>query len=99
LVVSNSSPLVYLAAPGDFELLRDLFHGIVIPQAVFDEVVMGGAGFPVAHAVRNAAGSWLSVQAIGNAPEADRLRVAGLHPGESETVVLATGLRSHALFD
>jgi hypothetical protein len=48
LVISNSSPLVYLAALGDFELLRKLFVEIAIPPAVFDEVVVRGSGFPVA---------------------------------------------------
>jgi predicted nucleic acid-binding protein len=42
---------VYLAALGDFELLRHLFGKIAIPQAVFEEVAVGGARLPVAHSV------------------------------------------------
>ena len=45
MVASNSSPLVYLAALGDFELLRHLFGKIAIPQTVFEEVVVGGIRF------------------------------------------------------
>ena len=97
MVVSNTSPLVYLAALGDFELLRDLFGKIAIPQAVFEEVAVGGARLPVAHSVQGAMASWLSVQAIENTSESDRLRLAGLHPGESEAIVLATELGSEAL--
>src|ERR1035441_2153132 len=82
MVASNSSPLVYLAALGDFELLRHLFGKIAILQAVFEEVVVGGAGFPVAHCVQGAMASWLSVQAIADTAEADRIRVAGLHRSE-----------------
>ena len=88
---------MYLAALGDFELLRHLFGKIAIPQAVFEEVVVGGAGFPVAHCVQGAMASWLSVQAIANTAEADRIRVAGLHRGESDAIVLATELGSEAL--
>jgi predicted nucleic acid-binding protein len=88
---------VYLAALGDFELLRLLFGKIAIPQAVFNEVVIGGAHLPVARSVEDAMASWLSVQAIANTPEADRLRLAGLHPGECEAIVLATELVSEAL--
>jgi predicted nucleic acid-binding protein len=88
---------VYLAALGDFELLRHLFGKIAIPQAVFEEVVVGGAGFPVAHCVQGAMASWLSVQAIANTAEADRIRVTGLHRGESDAIVLATELGSEAL--
>jgi predicted nucleic acid-binding protein len=56
LVVSNSSPLVYLAALGDFDLLRALFFEIAIPLAVFEEVVVNGAGFPAARFVLAAEG-------------------------------------------
>jgi hypothetical protein len=35
---------VYLAALGDFELLRHLFGKIAIPQAVFEEVVAMESG-------------------------------------------------------
>jgi hypothetical protein len=52
LVVSNTSPLVYLAALGDFTLLHELFSEIVIPRAVYHEIAIGGAG----HAILRAAG-------------------------------------------
>ena len=97
MVVSNSSPLVYLAALGDFELLRHLFGSIAIPQAVFEEVVVGGERFPVAHCVLGAMASWIFVQTIADTAETDRLRVAGLHRGESDAIVLATELGSEAL--
>jgi predicted nucleic acid-binding protein len=68
---------VYLAALGDFLLLRKLFGEIAIPRAVFQEVVVGGAGLPAAHAVQGAIGSWLSVSGIANTSEAARLRHTG----------------------
>jgi predicted nucleic acid-binding protein len=37
IVVVNSTPLIYLAAIGRFELLRSLFGQIIIPMGVFDE--------------------------------------------------------------
>ena len=97
MVVSNTSPLVYLAALGDFELLRVLFGEMAIPKAVFGEVAAGGAHLPVAYSVRAAIASWLSVREIANTLEADRLRLAGLHPGESDAIVLAAELGSEAL--
>src|SRR4029077_7835621 len=60
-------------------------------------VVVGGAGLPAAHSVQGAIDSWLFVQRIGNTPEAERLRQAGLDRGESEAIVLATELGSEAL--
>ena len=88
---------MYLAALGDFDLLRRLFGQIAIPQAVFEEVVVGGARFPVAHCVQEAMASWLFVHAIANAAESDRIRAAGLHRGESDAIVLASQLSSEAL--
>jgi predicted nucleic acid-binding protein len=86
-----------LAALGDFALLRKLFGEIAIPQAVFQEVAIGGAGLPAAHSVREAIDSWLFVQRIANTSEVDRLRQSGLHQGESEAIELAVGLGSEAL--
>jgi predicted nucleic acid-binding protein len=97
LVVSNTSPLVYLAALGDFELLRDLFSKIVIPRAVFREIAAGGADLPIARSVQGAMASWLSVKDVATAAETERFLKAGLHPGESEAIVLAVELGSEAL--
>jgi hypothetical protein len=83
LVVSNTSPLVYLAALGDFEFLRELFGQIAIPQAVHREIAVGGTNLPVARAVE----TWLSVADVTNMPEVERLRQTGLHSGEIEAIV------------
>jgi hypothetical protein len=97
LVVSNSSPLVYLAALGDFDLFRRLFGEIAIPNAVFEEVVVGGTGHPVARLVQAATASWLLVRSIADTNEAEELCQAGLHRGESEAIVFAAELNSGAL--
>jgi predicted nucleic acid-binding protein len=39
IVVSDSSPLVSLAAIGRLELLHELYDTIIIPRAVHHEVV------------------------------------------------------------
>lgn len=59
--------------------------------------MVGGKGFHAADLVQAAMGSWLDVRPIANTAEADRLCRAGLHPGESEAIVLATELNSLAL--
>jgi len=41
--------------------------------------------------------TWLSVTDVAEVAEAERLLQAGLHPGESEAIVLATELRLPAL--
>jgi hypothetical protein len=97
MVVSNTSPLVYFAALGDFQLLQILFEEITIPRAVFQEVVVAGASFPAAQLVQDALGTWISIEEVTNRLEADQLREGGLDSGESEVIVLAQELRADAL--
>jgi len=52
-VVSNTSPIINLAAIGQLGLLHQLYGPILIPQAVFDEIAVVGAGQPGAREVRN----------------------------------------------
>jgi uncharacterized protein len=63
MVVSNTSPMISLAAIGQLDLLRSLYGTVIIPQAVYDELTSlpdqpGGAsslaGPP--HACRNEPG-------------------------------------------
>lgn len=93
MVISSSSPLIYLAALDDFDLLRTLFDEVTIPPAVFDEVVVGGAEFPVARSVIAAQGKWIQVRNLGDASKAEALGLSGLDRGESEALVLAQELR------
>jgi hypothetical protein len=97
LVVSNTTPLLYLAALGDFILLRDLFAEIVIPRGVLQEITDGGSDLPVARAVQEAMGSWLCVHDIRDTLKVQRLRQAGLPAGETEAIVLATEVHAAAL--
>jgi len=88
---------VYLAALGDFDILRVLFDGIAIPRAVFEEVVIAGAQFPVAREVVAAQGRWIHVRELEDASKANVFHAAGLDPGESEALALAGDLRSESL--
>ena len=46
IVVSNSSPIMNLAAVGQLDLLRTLYGRLIIPQAVYEEVAIAGKGRP-----------------------------------------------------
>lgn len=41
-VISDSSPLIHLTAIGHLELIRDTYSKIIVPTAVWHEVVMDG---------------------------------------------------------
>ena len=78
-----------MAALNDFDALRDLFGHVVIPPAIFQEVVIGGAGYPVSSLVTSAKGNWIHVRSLQDVTLVESLIEAGLHAGESEALVLA----------
>jgi len=61
-VVSNSGPLINLAKVGQFALLQNLFQNIMIPPAVFEEVVVRGVGQPGAGETRTA--QWIVCETL-----------------------------------
>ena len=89
-VVSDSSPLNYLALLSDFDLLRQIYGTLVIPPAVHREVVEKGALYPVGKAVRAALGEWISVAGATDPKETLALRREyRLDLGESEAILVA----------
>ncbi len=59
-VVSNASPIINLARIGLLDLLRKLYGVLLIPEAVWREVVIEGTGQPGAEEVKVA--DWIKVQ-------------------------------------
>ena len=90
IVVSNTTPLIGLAVLQRFDLLRQLFGEIHIPQAVYSEAVV--AGRQVGGAKREVStATWIHTVAVK-----DRLAVEvlldELDLGEAETIILAREL-------
>jgi predicted nucleic acid-binding protein len=94
LVVSNAGPLITLAKIQRSQLLKGLFGQIVIPRAVFDEVVLRGAGEPGAEETRNA--RWIEISLAVDVLSVSLLRES-LGAGESEAIVLAQELGADLL--
>lgn len=64
IVIANSTPLVHLSAIGNFQLLQKLFNEIFIPEEVYQEVVVHGAGKPGSKEVKKA--KWIKKVAVEN---------------------------------
>ena len=85
IVVSNTSPLLYLYQVGHLDLLRELYGRIRIPSAVRMELQAGakqGVAVPDASALE-----WIDEQVL-----TDRIllpAVVDLGPGEAEAIALA----------
>jgi hypothetical protein len=86
-IVANTTPLIGLAVIQRFDLLRQFFGEITIPQAVYEEAVVSGRDIGGARREILAA-NWIKV-----VPVTDRLAVEvlldELDLGEAETIVLA----------
>ncbi|MGB9885820.1 MAG: DUF3368 domain-containing protein [Moorellales bacterium] len=88
-VVADSSTLISLASIGRLSLLREFHRKILIPPAVWREVVLEGRGRPGASEVRQAQqAGWVEV-----AEPSDRSLVVMLRreldDGEAEAIALA----------
>lgn len=46
IVISDASTLINLAILGRLDLLRNLYEQIILPPAVFEELIVKGAGQP-----------------------------------------------------
>lgn len=95
IVVSDAGPLIHLGAIERLELVHRLWPDVVVPEAVFREVTVRGAGLPGAAAV--AAATWLSVVRPANGDVVSALLASGLHRGESEAIALAVERRADLL--
>ena len=91
IAVSDSSPLIALARIGRLNLLRSLFGRVLIPDAVYEEVVVSGAGLPGANEVRDA--EWIETYSgPDDAVSYLAAEGAGLGEGEAATIRLAKQL-------
>lgn len=70
-VVSNSSPLIYLAKIGKLNLIKNVYEQIWIPEAVFNEAVTKGKILKITDAsiIEEAVGKWILKEKVK--PETD----------------------------
>lgn len=88
VALADSSTLIHLARAGRFDLLADLFDRVLVPPAVWDEVVVQGAGLPGADDVRKAReGGLIEVVELARPGDVDRGQGA-LDAGEAEAIAL-----------
>jgi predicted nucleic acid-binding protein len=91
IVVADAGPLIASARIGRFDLLRRVFDHVIIPQAVYDEVVVKGSGRPGSDETQRALGDWVEVASVKSTAMARSLATK-LGQGESEAIALAVEL-------
>jgi uncharacterized protein len=87
IVVADAGPLIYLSEVGLLHVLRDLYGGVLIPRAVYDEVVVHGHG--QAGAAEVASSSWLQVSDRHLASSLRLGLLTELDAGEAAAITLA----------
>lgn len=95
-IVSNSGPILSFARAHRFDLLRDVVGTLTIPDAVYEEIVIYGAGKPGAEEVHNAA--WITRAPVSDRTFVDQLPQK-LHLGEREALALTKELDATLLID
>jgi predicted nucleic acid-binding protein len=90
IAVSDASPLIALARIGRLNLLKSLFGRVLIPDAVYQEVVVSGTGLPGANEVRDA--EWIETYSGPDAVSYLAAESARLGEGEAATIRLAKQL-------
>lgn len=93
IIIADASCLIGLSKIGKLDVLQKLFGQVVIPEAVYYEVVVRGKGKAGAQEVATA--NWIEKRNVKNALAVEELR-QNLGMGESEAIVLAE--ECHAQF-
>ena len=99
-VAADSSVLIGLSLIKQFDLLKELFHEIYVPYAVYDEVAIKGKGEPGAKEIEIAIKSgWILRRRISSELAVKAL-TASLSRGEAEVIILCKELDlDYALID
>lgn len=92
IIVSNSGPLISLAKIDRFSLLNRLFKKIIIPEAVYTEVVEDGDRKPGQAETKEALGKWIEKMKVSDYL-AVQLLLPQLKRGETEAIVLAREIK------
>lgn len=85
IVISNTSPIIALAAIGQLDLLRQLYGQVIIPEAVYQELTVTPAA-PGAAAAQLL--GWIAVKAVVNHTVTTTLQTE-VDEGEAEAIALA----------
>lgn len=94
IVISDASVFMNLAVIGHLHLLPSIFHKIIIPQGVYDEIVIKGWGKAGSKEVKDAA--WIEIKRCSDHKTLNKL-LEVLDKGEAEAITLALEIKADLL--
>jgi uncharacterized protein len=93
-IASNTSPISNLAKVGQLNLMQQIYGKILIPTAVYEELMDERAGETVITAVQSA--TWLEIKPVQNQELVNELRNR-VNVGEAEAIALAVEVEASRL--
>jgi predicted nucleic acid-binding protein len=96
MIVSDAGPIIIFARIGRLSLLQEITTSLLIPNAVYDEIVTNKGGMPGAAEVAQAA--WIQKASVAKSLALAALPSA-LHKGELEAIALAKERAAQLLID
>ena len=96
IIISDTTPILSLVKIQKLELLEQLYKEIIVPHAVYKELVDNPNYRIEADEIRNA--EYIVPKAVENRTSVDLLmRATGLDAGESEAIIMADDLHADML--
>ncbi|MEA5507426.1 DUF3368 domain-containing protein [Halotia wernerae UHCC 0503] len=97
IIVSDTSPITNLAAIGQLDLLRQLYSSVIIPQAVYNEMVGVDQIVPGAVEVQQLSG--IQVIPVVNSQQVTEIQQQynNIDLGEAEAIILSIELKADLL--
>lgn len=92
IIVSDTSPLVWLLHLNQINLLKDLFVNVIIPTAVFSELIKA----KIINEKILQANSFIQIKTPADRKKVEELKLL-LDEGESEAIVLSMELKTDLL--
>lgn len=96
MIVADTGPIIAFARIGRLDLLHQVVGDLVIPEAVYEDLVIKGKERPGAAEVERS--TWIHRQVVTDRA-ALALLPSSLHLGEREAIVLAQELGAQLLID
>jgi predicted nucleic acid-binding protein len=105
-VISDASPLIWLAKVGKITLLKALFVEVIIPEEVYIEVVEKGlhGGFTDAQTIKECINEgWIKLSKLNVKDQSILQKISEdafeIHSGEAQAIVLAREMKLLLLMD
>jgi predicted nucleic acid-binding protein len=96
IIVADSGPIISFARAGRLDLLKQVTTELIIPDAVFEEIVVCGDDRPGAEEVKQ--GLWIKQATLQDRSLLENMP-GKLSLGESEAILLAKELNAYLLVD